>query len=123
MAGGRRLGDPALCRQRSTSTEQDQPHSGVARPREPVWVFFSPREEQNVLEAASSGAAASVGLVANIAANLIAFLAVLEFINAALLWFGEMVNIKDLSFQVSPNPLPIPTFARCLSGLPRPPLA
>ncbi|XP_012952696.1 sodium/nucleoside cotransporter 1 [Anas platyrhynchos] len=63
-------------------------------------VHIASGEEQNVLEAASSGAAASVGLVANIAANLIAFLAVLEFINAALLWFGEMVNIKDLSFQM-----------------------
>ncbi|NXW48230.1 S28A1 protein, partial [Nyctiprogne leucopyga] len=57
-------------------------------------------EEQNILEAASNGAAASVGLVANIAANLIAFLAVLEFINAALLWLGQMVNIEGLSFQV-----------------------
>uniref|UniRef100_A0A8C3BGC2 Sodium/nucleoside cotransporter n=1 Tax=Cairina moschata TaxID=8855 RepID=A0A8C3BGC2_CAIMO len=63
-------------------------------------VHIASGEEQNILEAASSGAAASVGLVANIAANLIAFLAVLEFINAALLWFGEMVNIKDLSFQM-----------------------
>ncbi|NWU08162.1 S28A1 protein, partial [Cephalopterus ornatus] len=57
-------------------------------------------EERNILEAASNGAAASVGLVANIAANLIAFLAVLEFINAAVRWFGEMVDIKDLTFQV-----------------------
>uniref|UniRef100_A0A8C0IZH5 Sodium/nucleoside cotransporter n=1 Tax=Chelonoidis abingdonii TaxID=106734 RepID=A0A8C0IZH5_CHEAB len=56
--------------------------------------------EQNILEAASNGAATSVGLVANIAANLIAFLAVLKFINVALSWFGEMVNIKGLSFQV-----------------------
>ncbi|XP_066860016.1 sodium/nucleoside cotransporter 1-like isoform X1 [Anser cygnoides] len=63
-------------------------------------IHISGGEEQNILEAASSGAAASVGLVANIAANLIAFLAVLEFINAALLWFGEMVNIKGLSFQM-----------------------
>uniref|UniRef100_A0A8C8SLQ0 Sodium/nucleoside cotransporter n=1 Tax=Pelusios castaneus TaxID=367368 RepID=A0A8C8SLQ0_9SAUR len=57
-------------------------------------------EEQNILEAASNGAAASVGLVANIAANLIAFLAVLKFINAALSWFGSLVNIPDLSFQI-----------------------
>ncbi|NXP08564.1 S28A1 protein, partial [Thinocorus orbignyianus] len=57
-------------------------------------------EEQNILEAASNGAAASVGLVANIAANLIAFLAVLEFINATLRWLGEMVDIEGLSFQV-----------------------
>ncbi|XP_040426279.1 sodium/nucleoside cotransporter 1-like isoform X1 [Cygnus olor] len=63
-------------------------------------IHISSGEEQNILEAASSGAAASVGLVANIAANLIAFLAVLEFINAALLWFGEMVDIKGLSFQM-----------------------
>lgn len=71
-------------------------------------VFFFPyREEQNILEAASNGASASVGLVANIAANLIAFLAVLEFINAALRWFGEMVDIEGLSFQVSPRCSPI----------------
>uniref|UniRef100_A0A8C3FE41 Sodium/nucleoside cotransporter n=1 Tax=Chrysemys picta bellii TaxID=8478 RepID=A0A8C3FE41_CHRPI len=63
-------------------------------------VKLSRGAEQNILEAASNGAAASVGLVANIAANLIAFLAVLKFINAALSWFGEMVNIKELSFQI-----------------------
>ncbi|XP_052528572.1 sodium/nucleoside cotransporter 1-like isoform X3 [Tympanuchus pallidicinctus] len=63
-------------------------------------VRISSGEERNILEAASNGAAASIGLVANIAANLIAFLAVLEFINAALRWFGEMVEIKDLSFQM-----------------------
>ncbi|NWW74926.1 S28A2 protein, partial [Climacteris rufus] len=63
-------------------------------------VRLSAGEEQNILEAASNGAAASVGLVGNIAANLIAFLAVLEFINAALRWFGEMVDIEGLSFQV-----------------------
>uniref|UniRef100_A0A8C9NUM9 Solute carrier family 28 member 2 n=1 Tax=Serinus canaria TaxID=9135 RepID=A0A8C9NUM9_SERCA len=62
--------------------------------------FLWDREEQNILEAASNGAATSVGLVANIAANLIAFLAVLEFINAALRWFGEMVDIEGLTFQV-----------------------
>ncbi|NXX15787.1 S28A2 protein, partial [Podargus strigoides] len=63
-------------------------------------IRLSSGEERNILEAASNGAAASVGLVANIAANLIAFLAVLEFINAALRWFGEMVDIEGLSFQV-----------------------
>uniref|UniRef100_A0A8B9Z5Y3 Concentrative nucleoside transporter C-terminal domain-containing protein n=1 Tax=Buteo japonicus TaxID=224669 RepID=A0A8B9Z5Y3_9AVES len=61
---------------------------------------FKGKAKQNILEAASNGAAASVGLVANIAANLIAFLAVLEFINSALRWFGEMVDIEGLSFQV-----------------------
>nr|XP_034986424.1 sodium/nucleoside cotransporter 1-like isoform X4 [Zootoca vivipara] len=57
-------------------------------------------EEKTVLEAASNGAAASVGLVANIAANLIAFLAVLAFNNAALAWLGGMVNLPELSFQL-----------------------
>lgn len=58
------------------------------------------RDAQNLLEAASSGAAMSVKVVANIAANLIAFLAVLAFVNAALSWLGAMVDIQELSFQV-----------------------
>lgn len=58
------------------------------------------RDAQNLVEAASAGAAISVKIVANIAANLIAFLAVLEFINAALSWLGDMVDIQGLSFQV-----------------------
>ncbi|XP_045142233.1 sodium/nucleoside cotransporter 1 [Echinops telfairi] len=57
-------------------------------------------DAQNLLEAASSGAAVSIRIVANIAANLIAFLAVLAFINAALSWLGDMVDIQDLSFQL-----------------------
>lgn len=60
----------------------------------------TPRDEQNILEAASSGASASIGLVANIAANLIAFLAILGFINSALSWFGGMVGYPELKFQV-----------------------
>lgn len=40
-------------------------------------------------------------VVANIAANLIAFLAVLAFINAALAWLGDMVDVEELSFQVA----------------------
>uniref|UniRef100_A0A8C6QUF7 Sodium/nucleoside cotransporter n=1 Tax=Nannospalax galili TaxID=1026970 RepID=A0A8C6QUF7_NANGA len=57
-------------------------------------------DAQNLVEAASAGAAISVRVVANIAANLIAFLAVLAFINAALSWLGDMVNIQGLSFQL-----------------------
>ena len=56
--------------------------------------------EQNVLEAASSGASASIGLVANIAVNLIAFLAILAFINSALGWLGGMVGYPTLTFEV-----------------------
>lgn len=61
---------------------------------------FVIRDERNILEAASSGASASIGLVANIAANLIAFLAILGFINSALSWFGGMVGYSQLTFQV-----------------------
>uniref|UniRef100_A0A671XM92 Sodium/nucleoside cotransporter n=1 Tax=Sparus aurata TaxID=8175 RepID=A0A671XM92_SPAAU len=61
---------------------------------------FKSEDEQNILEAASSGASASIGLVANIAANLIAFLAILGFINAALSWFGSMVGYPEVTFQL-----------------------
>ncbi|KAK2842260.1 hypothetical protein Q5P01_012460 [Channa striata] len=57
-------------------------------------------DEQNILEAASSGASASIGLVANIAANLIAFLAILAFINESLSWFGGMVGYPSITFQL-----------------------
>ncbi|XP_078056305.1 sodium/nucleoside cotransporter 1 [Mustelus asterias] len=57
-------------------------------------------EEQNILEAASNGASASIGLVANIAVNLLAFLAILDFLNAALSWLGGMLDYPELSFQV-----------------------
>ncbi|XP_062402600.1 sodium/nucleoside cotransporter 1 [Sardina pilchardus] len=56
--------------------------------------------EQNILEAASGGASASIGLVANIAANLIAFLAILAFVNAALDWLGGLVDYPGLTFQL-----------------------
>ncbi|XP_058396524.1 sodium/nucleoside cotransporter 2 [Diceros bicornis minor] len=57
-------------------------------------------KEKNILEAASKGATDAVGLLVNAAANLIAFLAVLAFINAALSWLGELVDIQGLTFQV-----------------------
>ncbi|KAM6936819.1 sodium/nucleoside cotransporter 1 [Xenentodon cancila] len=57
-------------------------------------------DEQNILEAVSSGASASIGLVANIAANLIAFLAILAFINQALSWLGGMVGYPSVTFEL-----------------------
>ncbi|KAM9376065.1 sodium/nucleoside cotransporter 1 [Pholidichthys leucotaenia] len=57
-------------------------------------------DEGNILEACSSGASASIHLVANIAANLIAFLAILGFINSALSWLGGMVGYESLTFQL-----------------------
>lgn len=68
----------------------------------PIMVVLGPqnRDAQNLLEAASSGASISVKLVGNIGANLIAFLALLAFVNAALSWLGAMVGAQELSFQV-----------------------
>jgi len=63
-------------------------------------------DERNVIEAASNGASNAISLVANIAANLIAFLALLEFVNTTLAWFGHRVGLGDepgeqqLSFQL-----------------------
>ncbi|XP_048753840.1 solute carrier family 28 member 3-like isoform X2 [Ostrea edulis] len=58
------------------------------------------RKERNILEAAAAGASSSIKLVANIAANLIAFLAMLEFVNAVLSWFGGFVGYPEFSFQL-----------------------
>ncbi|XP_019750961.1 sodium/nucleoside cotransporter 1 isoform X3 [Hippocampus comes] len=68
------------------------------KPEETVKVACG--EERNILEAASSGASASITLVANIAANLIAFLAILAFINEALSWLGGMVGYPEVTFQL-----------------------
>ncbi|XP_077864446.1 solute carrier family 28 member 3-like [Saccoglossus kowalevskii] len=56
--------------------------------------------ERNVLEAAANGASQAVALVANIIANLIAFIALLALFNAFLGWMGNMVGIDDLSFEL-----------------------
>ena len=63
------------------------------------------RPQRNVIEAASAGASASIKLVANILACLIAFIALLEFVNATLSWFGDRVGLTppdypSLTFQV-----------------------
>ena len=58
------------------------------------------REEKNIIEAAVAGASRAIPLVANIAANLIAFISILYFINATLTWFGQRVGIQQLTYQV-----------------------
>ena len=65
--------------------------------------MFSP--ERNIIEAASNGASKAIGLAANIAANLIAFIALLEFVNTTLAWFGHRVGLQEpdheeVSFEV-----------------------
>lgn len=56
-------------------------------------------DQKNAIDAASSGASQSIKLIANIVVNLIAFLSILSFVNAALTWFGQRVNIEKLTFE------------------------
>lgn len=54
----------------------------------------------NVLEAASKGAASSVGLISATIVNIISFLALLTFFNGVLSWLGGMFGCPELSFAV-----------------------
>ncbi|KAL3832121.1 hypothetical protein ACJMK2_024009 [Sinanodonta woodiana] len=56
-------------------------------------------EERNLIESASVGATASVKLVSAIAVNVLAFLALLDFVNATLIWFGDRVGLENFSFE------------------------
>ncbi|NXN43477.1 S28A3 protein, partial [Rhinoptilus africanus] len=56
-------------------------------------------ESKNLLEAASQGASTSILLVANIAVNLISFLALLAFIDSALSWVGNLFDYPQLNFE------------------------
>ncbi|XP_037980528.1 solute carrier family 28 member 3 isoform X1 [Motacilla alba alba] len=56
-------------------------------------------ESKNLLEAASQGASTSIGLVANIAVNVISFLALLSFLDSALSWVGNLFDYPQLTFE------------------------
>lgn len=62
-------------------------------------IVIGEREERNAIEAAANGASSAVALVANVAANLIAFLAAIAFLNANLAWFGSLIGWEFLSFE------------------------
>ena len=61
------------------------------------------REEKNFIEAASNGASLAISLVANIAANLIAFIALLHFVDSTLTWMGHRAGLyePELTFRVN----------------------
>ena len=61
-----------------------------------VWLS----KESNIVEAAAAGASQSLPLVANIVGNLIAFLAILTFVNVLVSWLGGLVGHPEWSFQV-----------------------
>ncbi|XP_032941945.1 solute carrier family 28 member 3 isoform X3 [Catharus ustulatus] len=56
-------------------------------------------ESKNLLQAASQGASTSIGLVANIAVNVISFLALLSFLDSALSWVGNLFDYPQLTFE------------------------
>mmetsp|Transcript_68658 Transcript_68658/g.130811 ORF Transcript_68658/g.130811 Transcript_68658/m.130811 type:complete len:428 (-) Transcript_68658:181-1464(-) len=55
--------------------------------------------EKNIIEAAGNGASAAIGLVANIAAMLIAFLSMISVLNGVLSYLGDLVDLPGLSFE------------------------
>ncbi|XP_022253938.1 solute carrier family 28 member 3-like, partial [Limulus polyphemus] len=55
--------------------------------------------ERNAIEAAIKGASDAITLIANIAANLIAFLAFIRFLDSIFGWIGLLVGWDFLSFE------------------------
>ncbi|GFO44649.1 sodium/nucleoside cotransporter [Plakobranchus ocellatus] len=56
-------------------------------------------KEGNVIEAACNGAIVSAKIIASIIVNVVAFLSLLKFVNATLIWLGERVGKKNFTFQ------------------------
>lgn len=52
-----------------------------------------------MLDAASAGATVGITLVLGIAANLVAFVAFIAFLNGVVNWFGFLVGFDDLTFE------------------------
>jgi len=55
----------------------------------------------NTIAALADGARKSLAIVINVAANLIAFVAVVHFVNATLTWFGQRVGVEKLTYEVT----------------------
>lgn len=66
---------------------------------EEVAFEFPPPTESNVVEAAGNGIQTAIPLVLNIGAMLIAFLSLLELMNATLGLLGGLVGVPQLTFQ------------------------
>lgn len=56
-------------------------------------------KERNIIEAATAGATASTKLVAAIAVNIIAFLSLLNFVNATLVWCGQRAGVDGFTLE------------------------
>jgi CNT family concentrative nucleoside transporter len=74
----------------------------LAPPRPGRWKFLSVGRgspDGGVIEAAANGAAQGVQLAINVAAMLMAFIALVALLNALLGWTGAIIGLPDLSLQ------------------------
>lgn len=60
--------------------------------------FF--RQESNLIDALSVGATTTIKLIAYVVVNLIAFVAVVAFLDAVVSYMGGRVGHPELNFQV-----------------------
>ena len=67
--------------------------------------FYFCRKVNNMIEAAYQGANQSIKLVANICIQVMAFLAILKFLNNTLTWFGDRAGVDELTFEVRRLPI------------------
>ncbi|CAH1792806.1 unnamed protein product [Owenia fusiformis] len=64
--------------------------------------------ERNMVEAASSAASLAGKTIAAVVVNLVAFIAILAFLNTTIKWFGQRVGYEDWSFQKACSYLLLP---------------
>ncbi|XP_054738038.1 solute carrier family 28 member 3 isoform X2 [Anastrepha obliqua] len=56
-------------------------------------------EDSSILDAASNGANSAIPIVLGIAANIVAFVAFVAFLNAVVNWFSFLVGLEDVDFE------------------------
>ena len=65
-----------------------------------VWFFCFFRNETNLMEAASAGAQSTIKLIAYVVVNLIAFLAILSFVDTIISFYGGRIGHPEVDFEV-----------------------
>ena len=58
------------------------------------------REALSIFDAARIGAKGCIKVVGYVVSNIMAFTAIIQFLNATLGWFGARVGVEGLTFQV-----------------------
>ncbi len=74
------------------------PETGTPETRDTLHVVVE-KQEANVIEAAASGAATGVQLAINVAAMLMAFVALVALLNFGVSWVGGLVNHPEITLQ------------------------